>query len=145
MDRGKMKIVTNRLADKYDYLSPDGSEIRLLVRGTAGEIAHVTLPPHATSAAVRHASVEELWYTIEGEGEVWRKGDDETDKVVLVKAGTSFNIPVGTHFQFRNTGDVALCFVICTMPPWPGPDEAVRVSDYWSLQPYASIPDGRSE
>jgi mannose-6-phosphate isomerase-like protein (cupin superfamily) len=50
---------------------------------------------------------------------------------VKVNAGVSLTIPVGTHFQFRNTGAVPLRFVIATMPQWPGSDEAVRVEDHW--------------
>ncbi len=35
--------------------------------------------------------------------------------------------------QFRNTGDEDLCFVIVTMPPWPGAEEARRVTDHWPV------------
>jgi mannose-6-phosphate isomerase-like protein (cupin superfamily) len=38
--------------------------------------------------------------------------------------GTSLSIPVGTTFQFRNTGPGTLAAVGVTMPPWPGPGEA---------------------
>ena len=42
-------------------------------------------------------------------------------------------IPLGTHFQFRNLGRVPMAFVIVTMPPWPGEDEAYRVPDFWPV------------
>ena len=42
-------------------------------------------------------------------------------------------IPTGAHFQFRTTGPEPLCFVMCTMPPWPGEQEAVRVPDHWPI------------
>ena len=37
-------------------------------------------------------------------------------------------IPLGTHFQFRSLGPGPLAAVAVTMPPWPGPDEAVPVA-----------------
>ena len=43
------------------------------------------------------------------------------------------SIPTGAAFQFRNTGEAPLIFVIATMPPWPGMDEAVRVKDFWPV------------
>ena len=63
---------------------------------------------------------------------MWRKNDDE-EIVVGAEPGVSLSIEVGTHFQFRNTGDDDLCFIITTMPPWSGEDEAYRVQDYWPV------------
>ena len=68
----------------------------------------------------------------QGRGQVWRK-QGEREEVIDVGPGSSLSIPVGTHFQFRNTGWEPLCFVMCTMPPWPGPQEAVRVPDHWPV------------
>ena len=121
---------TKQLAAEYDDVAPDSSEIRLLAGATRGSIAHGTLPPHAVSLAIRHRVVEEVWYVTEGQGQVWRKlGDHET--VVDVEPGTALTIPTGAHFQFRATGPEPLRFVMCTMPPWPGEQEAVRVPDHW--------------
>jgi mannose-6-phosphate isomerase-like protein (cupin superfamily) len=93
-------------------------------------MVHCTLPSGAASMAVAHRTVEEVWYFIQGQGQVWRKCET-VESVVDVQPGVSLNIEVGTHFQFRNTCDDDLCFVIVTMPPWPGEQEAVRVDDYW--------------
>ena len=54
--------------------------------------------------------------------------------VVHALAGVSLAIPTGARFQFRNIGDDPLCFVIATMPPWPGDDEAVRAVDRWPVE-----------
>jgi mannose-6-phosphate isomerase-like protein (cupin superfamily) len=51
--------------------------------------------------------------------------------VVEVRAGCSLNIPTGASFQFRNTGSEPLRFVIVTIPPWPGEDEAVQQVGEW--------------
>jgi mannose-6-phosphate isomerase-like protein (cupin superfamily) len=93
---------------------------------------HCTLPPGGVSLAVRHRTVEEIWYILGGQGEVWRKLGDR-DEVVEAKPGVCLSIPLGAHFQFRTTGGEPLTFLIATMPPWPGPDEAVRVADYWPV------------
>ena len=91
---------------------------------------HCTLPPGAVSLAVAHHQVEEIWYFIEGRGEVWRRADD-SEETIEARPGVSLTIPTGTRFQFRNTGHGPLRFLITTMPPWPGPDEAYRVDDHW--------------
>jgi len=117
---------TKDLSDAYDYLAPDGSEIRLLLAFAAGGLAHCTLPPEAVSSPVKHRSVEEIWFFLDGQGEVWRReGRDE--KVVQVYAGRSLSIPSGIDFQFRTTGSEPLRFLIATLPMWPGPEEAVPV------------------
>ncbi|MBI4530173.1 MAG: cupin domain-containing protein [Candidatus Latescibacteria bacterium] len=93
-------------------------------------MVHCSLLPCQTSLAVRHRTVEEVWYFLEGRGQVWRKCGEHED-VTDVSSGIALTIPVGTHFQFRNVGEEPLRFIIVTMPPWPGEQEAVRVDDYW--------------
>lgn len=125
-----MKWETKRLPVERNYLAPDTSEIRLLPSMTRGGLCHCLLPVQAVSRAVRHKTVEEIWFCQQGQGQVWRK-NGEAEETVDVRAGVSLTIPVGTHFQFRNTGSEPLCILIVTMPPWPGEDEAVRVEDHW--------------
>ena len=115
---------TKDLPEDYDYLAPDGSEIRLLLAFAAGGLAHCTLPPGGVSSPVKHQSVEEIWYFLDGQGEVWRReGRDE--KVVQVQAGRAVAIASGVDFQFRNSGSQPLRFIIATLPKWPGPEEAI--------------------
>ena len=121
---------TRRLPEKYDLLAPDQSEIRLLVSTGCGSMVHCTLPAGRTSLAVTHRTVEEVWFFLAGQGEVWRK-NETGEAVTEVGPGVSLAIPLGTHFQFRNTGGESLTFVIVTMPPWPGEEEAPRVADHW--------------
>jgi mannose-6-phosphate isomerase-like protein (cupin superfamily) len=81
---------------------------------------HATLRAGAESSPVRHKTVNELWYFVEGEGELWRgRGVDE--EVVEIHPGRTVSIPSGVSFQFRNTGDTPLCFLGVTMPRFPGP------------------------
>ncbi|MFQ5980674.1 MAG: cupin domain-containing protein [Candidatus Heimdallarchaeota archaeon] len=117
----------------YDAIAPDGSEIRELPRLKSGSMAHCTLPPRCVSQAVYLKSFEEIWFFIEGEGEVWLKQKDN-EKTFAVKPGCSITIPIGTHFQFRNTGSKHLRFVCATIPPWPGDEEVGEVKGPWSAR-----------
>jgi len=115
---------------KVDYPAPDRSEIRLLADVPGGGLAHCTLQSATTSRAVYHQTVDEIWHFLSGSGEIWRKYG-RLEQVQPVGAGTSVNILHGTSFQFRNTGTGPLCFVIATIPRWPGPAEAVQTIGPW--------------
>jgi mannose-6-phosphate isomerase-like protein (cupin superfamily) len=128
-----MEFETKMLSEKVDKIAPDGSEIRFLSELKGMGMCHCTLPPNCTSKAVKHKTVEEIWYFIEGRGQVWRKNGAEGE-VTPVMPGISLTIPLGTHFQFRNEGNEPLSFIILTIPPWPGEGEAARVADYWEVE-----------
>ena len=121
---------TRTLSQNYDCLAPDQSEIRLLAATERASTVHCTLPPGQASLAVAHRTVEEIWFFVEGQGEVWRK-HGASQQVTAVAPGVSLTIPTGVHFQFRNTGSAPLRFLCVTMPPWPGDDEAHRVPGHW--------------
>jgi mannose-6-phosphate isomerase-like protein (cupin superfamily) len=125
-----VRFATRRIAEKADVVAPDGSEVRLLAVSERGSMAHFRLSAGATSKAVRHRSVEELWFFTGGKGLMWRQlGEDEG--TVAVAAGTSISIPAGTAFQFRATGATPLDAVAVTMPPWPGMEEAEPAAGIW--------------
>ena len=111
--------------------APDGSAIRFLLKLNRGEVNHFTLPEGRTSIAVMHRTIEEIWYVLEGWGEVWRR-EGENEEVLDLRPGVSFDITLGTRFQFRNTGAGPLSVLIATMPPWPGDDEAIVVKGPWA-------------
>ncbi|WP_028526693.1 cupin domain-containing protein [Runella limosa] len=118
------------LQKKYDYLAPDGSEIRLLPTLEKGGLCHCTLPVGMTSSAVKHKTVDEVWYCLSGSGSIWQENNEET-KVKDFTCGDCFSIPVGCSFQFKNIGSEPLCIIISTMPKWPGADEAIKVDGIW--------------
>jgi mannose-6-phosphate isomerase-like protein (cupin superfamily) len=113
-----------------DALAPDGAEIRLLVQVPRGSMVHCRLAPDEVSRAVRHRTVEEVWYCVAGRGQVWRSANG-AEEIVDVEPGVALSIPLGTSFQYRAIGPEPLEVVITTMPPWPGADEAVTVCGHW--------------
>lgn len=122
--------MTRQLPDACDVLAPDGSEVRILSRTDRGSMAHFKLQPGQVSIAVCHRTVEELWYVVDGRGQMWTK-TDMAEQVTELHAGVSLAIPVATHFQFRCLGDKPLQAIGVTMPPWPGMDEAFAVAGKW--------------
>jgi mannose-6-phosphate isomerase-like protein (cupin superfamily) len=121
---------TKRLPARPDVVAPDGSDVRMLPGLAGGTMAHFELAPGETSIAVVHRTVEEIWFFVGGRGEMWR-AHEEREEVVEVEPGISLTIPVGTRFQFRALGAEPLAAVGVTMPPWPGPDEALTVDGRW--------------
>jgi mannose-6-phosphate isomerase-like protein (cupin superfamily) len=121
---------TKRLPARPDVVAPDGSDVRILPGLAGGTMAHFELAPGETSVAVVHRTVDEIWFFVGGRGEMWR-AHDEREEVVEVEPGIALTIPVGTRFQFRALGSEPLAAVGVTMPPWPGPDEAVTVDGRW--------------
>jgi mannose-6-phosphate isomerase-like protein (cupin superfamily) len=121
---------TMKLPDRPDLAAPDGSGVRIHLGLTGGGMAHFELPPGQTTLAVEHRTVGEIWYVTGGRGEMWRRQGDR-EEIVALAPGVCLTIPLGTHFQFRNLGGEALSAVAITMPPWPGPDEAVAVEGPW--------------
>ncbi len=118
------------LPEAYDALAPDGSEVRILASSERGSMSHFTLLPGQVSFAVFHLTVEEIWYILAGQGQMWRKSVVD-ESITELRTGLSLVIPVGTSFQFRSEGDTPLHAVGITMPPWPGMDEAVFVLGKW--------------
>ena len=123
-------FATTTLSADPDAIAPDGSEVRLLCRVAGGSMAHVRLPPGACAKAVVHRTVEELWFVVAGEGEMWRRGEGR-EEIVALRPGVGLSIPVGTAFQFRAAAQSELAVVGVTMPPWPGDDEAVPAEGPW--------------
>ena len=130
-----------RRQDNPDATAPDGSEIRFLLDhrhlARQSSAVEVTLPAGQVSRPVWHRTVEEIWYILEGQGQVWRCPPDiGPDQVapVDVAPGNALVIPTGWRFQFSAGAGGPLRFLCMTMPPWPGPDEA-QPADFGGLGP----------
>jgi len=121
---------SKKLPATRDYIAPDGSDVRALLGLEGGGLAHFEIAPGETSVAIAHRTVSEIWYFLNGRGEMWRKLNDEEDTIPL-EPGVCITIPMGTYFQFRSFGFEALSAIGVTMPPWPGDGEAYKVKGQW--------------
>ncbi len=114
-----------------DAIAPDGSEIRWLIdhrhAARRASLCEVTLAAGQVSRPVWHQSVEEIWYILEGSGQVWRCPPTSSPgavAAVAVSPGEALTIPTGWRFQFSASKEGPLRFLCYTSPPWPGPQEA---------------------
>jgi mannose-6-phosphate isomerase-like protein (cupin superfamily) len=123
---------TKSLPTQPDVVAPDGSDVRVLLEVSGGGMAHFELGPDQTSVAVRHRTVEEIWYFLTGQGQMWRRPDDGEESIVDVEPGVSITIPLGTTFQFRSLGREPLTAIGATMPRWPGSGEAILSEGPWT-------------
>jgi mannose-6-phosphate isomerase-like protein (cupin superfamily) len=121
---------TMTLSAARNVLAPDGSEVRILLSLAGGSMAHFRLSPGQISRAVRHRTVEEIWYILSGQGEMWRS-DGQHAQTLALSCGICLTIPVRVSFQFRCIGTEPLAAVAITMPPWPGDGEAEIVAGVW--------------
>jgi mannose-6-phosphate isomerase-like protein (cupin superfamily) len=118
---------TMRLPAQPTEVAPDGSDVRVLLSGRHGGMAQFELAAGRVSRAIRHRTVEEIWFIVAGRGRMWRRSAAGDETTIDLEPGVCLTIPVGTHFQFRADGDEPLQAIGVTMPPWPGADEAVFV------------------
>ena len=122
-------LVPARAAGSPDTIAPDGSEVRFLLAAhngvTRASIVEITIQAGQVSRPVRHRTVEEAWYVLEGHGRVWRQAPGtDAGTIAEVGPGDSLAIPLGWAFQFGANDDAPMRFLCVTMPPWPGEDEA---------------------
>lgn len=118
------------LPENYSHLAPDGSEIRALAGN--GHCAHCILPPGKISRAVKHKTIDEIWYVVSGEGEFW--GEAANPPIQKLCPGASLIIPRQTAFQFRNISNEPLCILLFSATPWPGENEAMPATGNWSYK-----------
>jgi mannose-6-phosphate isomerase-like protein (cupin superfamily) len=127
---GRYAMQTRPFPSEPDARSPAGAEIRYLIEGETGNMIHSTVPAGQVNRATVHATVSEFWHVLSGQGEIWRR-DDTAEETTVLTAGVTIDLPVGTAFQYRCTGDAPLTFLCISMPPWPGDQEATHVEGPW--------------
>jgi len=112
-----------------DALAPDGSEIRFLVGDARpASLVEVRLEAGKTSTAVRHRTVAEIWYFLQGRGTIWHQAGGSIMSS-RVEPGRSLVIATGWAFQFAADPGEDLRFLCFTSPPWPGDQEALPAED----------------
>jgi hypothetical protein len=74
---------TMQLRGVPDVVAPDGSDVRVLLQLGCGGMAHFELGAGRVSRAVAHHSVDEIWYILRGQGQMWRRQADRQETVPL--------------------------------------------------------------
>jgi mannose-6-phosphate isomerase-like protein (cupin superfamily) len=134
----RIKKVPEQLPERPDDIATDRSEIRKLFTTERASVVHCTLPPKATSAAVRNVETDEIWFFIGGQGNIWLREEGEVKGTVeKITPGVCLTIPMGVHFQYRSTGETPLAFLCVTMPPFQSNEaNTLEVEAYWD-PPYS--------
>lgn len=110
------------IADTEPFTTKDGSEIRELLahRNSCIEkqsLAEARLPPGCSTTPHRHPRTEEIYYILEGQGEM--RIDDELRPVGV---GDAIAIPPDAAHQITNTGSAPLKFLCCCAPGYEHDD-----------------------
>jgi mannose-6-phosphate isomerase-like protein (cupin superfamily) len=110
------------LARAEAFTTADGSTIReLLGLPTSSarnqSLAEATLAPGQATQRHYHAETEELYYLVEGAGEMEVDGDR-----ARVEPGDAILIPPGTWHQIRADEAGELRFLCCCAPPYRDKD-----------------------
>jgi mannose-6-phosphate isomerase-like protein (cupin superfamily) len=111
-------VIVRSLAEAEAFTTADGSTIReLLGLPTAPvrnqSLAEATLEPGQATERHYHAAAEEIYYVVEGGGEL--EIDGERRGVV---AGDAALIPPGARHQIRADPGVRLRFLCCCAPAY---------------------------
>jgi mannose-6-phosphate isomerase-like protein (cupin superfamily) len=109
------------------YSAPDGSVIRELASPRQGGItshslADITLPPGTKVEAHFHKMSDEVYWVIEGAGEVLLE-----DLWHPVEAGSIVTIPVGTIHAVKSAPSTPLKMAVTCCPAWV-PEDTYPVS-----------------
>ena len=112
--------------------APDGSKIRELCRVKGGSVAHCTLTAGLVTYAVKHRTVEEIWFVLAGVGKLWQRDEQGREEVIDLSPGLCVTVPLGHAFQFRADAHTNLEMLLATCPPWPSGIEADELIGPWS-------------
>ncbi len=110
-------MIVRSLGEAEAFTTADGSTIReLLGLPTAPvgnqSLAEATLEPGQATQRHYHAETEEIYYLVEGSGEMELDGDRRT-----VWPGDAILIPPAAWHQIR-AGEERLRFLCCCAPPY---------------------------
>jgi len=100
------------------FTTKDGSTIRSLVDLATAPVrnqslAEATVAPGAATQRHYHRESEEIYYVVEGEGELELDGER-----VSVRAGDAVLIPPGAWHEIRASEAGPLRFLCCCAPPY---------------------------
>jgi mannose-6-phosphate isomerase-like protein (cupin superfamily) len=103
------------LATAAPFTTKDGSTIRELHHSEAQSLAEAALEPRQQTERHYHARSEEIYFVLEGEGELEIDGERRS-----VAPGDAALIPAGARHQIRAA--TPLRFLCCCAPPYSDDD-----------------------
>jgi mannose-6-phosphate isomerase-like protein (cupin superfamily) len=106
------------LADAESFVTADGSTIRELFGLPTGGVEHqslaeATLAPGQVTQRHYHRASEEIYFVLDGEGEMDVDGEKRR-----VSAGDAVAIPAGAWHELRAEGDRPLRILCSCAPPY---------------------------
>jgi mannose-6-phosphate isomerase-like protein (cupin superfamily) len=106
------------LADAESFVTADGSTIRELFGLPTGgvekqSLAEATLAPGQATRRHYHRGSEEIYFVVDGEGEMELDGGRRR-----VGPGDAIAIPAGAWHELRAEGDRPLRILCCCAPPY---------------------------
>ena len=106
------------LADAESFVTADGSTIRELFGLPTGGVEHqslaeATLAPGQATRRHYHRASEEIYFVLDGEGEMELDGERRP-----VSAGDAVAIPAGTWHELRAEGERPLRILCSCAPPY---------------------------
>ena len=88
------------------------------------KVKQLVVRPGKRLSYQKHARRSEHWFIVCGDGVVTLN-----DEPVVVGAGTTVDVPVGTSHRIENTGEIDLVFVEVQHGEYFGEDDIVRLED----------------
>ncbi|MBI4171509.1 MAG: cupin domain-containing protein [Actinobacteria bacterium] len=112
---GRVEI-RNRDRHAEPFATKDGSEVRELMQAAKQSLAEATVAPGQATERHHHAASEEIYYVLEGSGELELNGERHA-----VGAGDAVLIPPGARHSFTG-GPEGARFLCCCAPPYSHDD-----------------------
>jgi mannose-6-phosphate isomerase-like protein (cupin superfamily) len=108
------------------FITKDGSEIRELLAHRNScirnqTLAEARLPVGASTTPHHHVKTEEIYFILEGQGQM-RVGQEAQ----AVDVGDAIAIPPGVSHQITNTGGVVLRLLCCCAPGYEHEDTVLE-------------------
>lgn len=96
----------------------------VLDEGDEFKVKRIEVLPEKRLSYQKHARRTEHWFVVRGVAKVTLNGEE-----ILVNAGRSVDIPVGTAHRVENPGPETLVFVEVQTGDYFGEDDIVRLED----------------
>jgi len=111
-------VEVRSLADAESFVTADGSTIRELFGLPTGGVEHqslaeATLAPGQATQRHYHRASEEIYFVLDGEGEMELDGERRP-----VSAGDAVAIPAGAWHELRAEGERPLRILCSCAPPY---------------------------